>query len=87
MSTAELKAIQAARNTGMPFSFAGVDALLNERLKHVTLATPEERARLEPYNPHKSPQKSKAGPPPKPRKGGSRRRGNRKGRKTRSNRG
>ena len=72
-------ALKKARNTGAVFTFP--------TLTVNPFASAEEKARLEPYNPHKSPQKSKAGPPPKPRKGGSRRRKGGKGRKTRNNRG
>jgi hypothetical protein len=78
-------ALKKARNTGTPFSFAEGDALLRKQLEHMTLATPEELAAMKPFNSHASPKKRTTGPPPKPRKGGSRTRG--RGRKTRSNRG
>ena len=78
-------ALKKARNTGTPFSFAEGDALLRKQLEHMTLATPEELAAMKPFNSHASPKKRTTGPPPKPRKGGSRK--GRKGRKTRSNRG
>jgi|LauGreDrversion2_3_1035106.scaffolds.fasta_scaffold448307_1 hypothetical protein len=70
-------ALKKARNTGTPFSFP-VDKQLEEQLKNMTLATPEELAamkRAAHTNSHST-----------PKKGGSRRKG-RKGRKTRSNRG
>jgi hypothetical protein len=79
-------ALKKARNTGTPFSFP-VDKQLEEQLRRMTLATPEELAAMKPFNSHASPKKSTTGPPPKPRKGGSRRRSRGRGRKTRSNRG